>query len=217
MFSLGQSSIFMLHIYPPANLGNEMEMLICLQFSIRSRHHQQTYQIIIKLFFLTKIVKYNCQSMSRPPTKGWEHEQSCKRKAAKNRGLVWRSNCCPNQFLYPLLLLSVRYHRRHETEKWICLQFRIGFCFNILSLPRAPRVSSVPCIQLQLQNLDKFLIYFLFNFTYNCIIGTSYMFYNFISFFHLGHRFAPSNVVAFFICAAYLLSMFNAIWVQCQR
>ena len=30
--------------------------------------------------------------------------------------------------------------------KSICLQFQIGFSFNILSLPTAPRVRSVPCI-----------------------------------------------------------------------
>ena len=105
--------------------------------------------------------------MSCPPTKGWEHEQSCKRKAAKNRGLVWRSNCCPNQFLYPLLLLSVRYHRRHETEKWICLQFWIGICVNICHFPVH-------------QGSARFLV---FNFSCKILTSFFYIFYNSISFF----------------------------------
>ena len=121
--------------------------------------------------------------MSRPPTKGWEHEQSCKRKAAKNRGLVWRSNCCPNQFLYPLLLLSVRYHRRHETEKWICLQFWIGICVNICHFPVH-------------QGSARFLV-----FNFSCKILTSFL-YIFCSTLH------TTALLVLLICSTILFHFF---------
>ena len=204
MFSLGQSSIFMLHIYPPANLGNEMEMLICLQFSIRSRHHQQTYQIIIKLFFWPKLLNITAKACLALQPKGNKHEQSCEIKSAKNRGLVWWSSLVPISFstlshCYLFVIIIVVMKRKSKFVFNSELDFASIFCHFPVHQGSAQLGSLYSTSAAKSWQVSFIFSTILFHF------------------FHLGHWFAPSNVDAFFICAAYLLFMCNTIWVQCQR